>query len=353
MAIHRDSPGIEPEPNDADPVEPRQRFARLVGSSVARRVALPKLALAVAIAGSVLITLGFVFSWAARSIVSYVDTRPEQQIPFAKIELVPEPDRWVKGGAALILEQVRTRSKLPENLPLQNLNLGTLATDFKGSPWIKRVLRIDRSLGRLTIHVEYRKPIAALVLKKKPPEKWAVEMIDAEGVPLPQAEIDWKSKDYPYSVVGIGEPLLVIWGADPNSVPNYGIPWEAFENGKPIGPDVLVAKAARLADFLRKQPLTTPKGNAAPKIGEIQLPGEPSGSFVIADLASNQIVWGKPPGDEKPGELSAEARWKLVLDRVDRSGPLKSEPNGYFYFADNCLKVYEPTQRPKKNLPNQ
>ncbi len=351
MAIHRDSPGNEPETSEFGPAEPHRRFARLVESSGSRRLSFPRLALAVAVIGSVLILVGYVGSWTIAWVTSYVASLDDQQIPFSAIELVPEPDPWVHEGKTLILEQVRLASKREPMIRRLDLDLNRLADDFKAlSPWVKRVNRIERPPGRLRIHLEYRQPVAAVVVDRGKQfvesddrKRLFIEAVDDEGVPLPRNQINWTSREVPYLVKGMSNPLIPIVGADPQSEPRYCEPWQRFDrDGKPIGPDVMLVKAAKIAAFLRKQPTTTPGGKPAPRIDRIFIPGDPSNSFLLNDSEQNVILWGKPPGDEELGDLSAEARWKLLLEWVDRHGPLNVKSPDFLYFDRDSVKFRGP-----------
>ncbi len=349
MAIHRDSPGLEPETPEIDRAQPHRRFARLVESTGARRLSFSRLGLAIGLTGSVVVCVGFLVQWGADRIATWVASRPEQQILFSKIELVPEPGPWVKGGSALILEQVRKSSQRGETLPLLDLDPKALANDFRvGSAWIKRVVKLERLPGRIKIQVEYRQPVAEVVLERE--LGMEIRTIDEEGVRLDPVEIDWKSANPPcYLVKGIAQPLITIWGVDPRSEPRLGVPWEAVDQErKPIGPDLMVASAARLAAFLRDQAAAMPSGKSVPRIAKVFLPGEPTNLFVIKDFDDTSIWWGKPPGDEKPGELTSETRWKMLVEWVNRPGSAPVKRPGILCFTDDGIKVRQIADRPKK-----
>ena len=95
----------------------------------------------------------------------------------------------------------------------------------------------------------------------------------------------------------------------------------------------MVLKAARLAEFLQRQTRSTPSGRVVENVVSIYIPDEPNGSFVFRDSDQNLVNWGKAPGDEKAGEPTSEARWKMLLDRVDRHGPLNAKYPSYLSFT--------------------
>ncbi len=351
MAIHRDSPGIEPEAEaetEADRPERQRRFAKLVEASVARRLALPRLTLAVLAIATIVVGIGFVLSWASRSVVNWVASRPDQQLPFASIELVPEPEPWcIDDSKALILEKVRLASKRGETLRLLDLDLKELANDFRvHSPWVKRVVKVEILPGRLRVHLEYRKP-AAVVWERDPPV-----VIDGEGVPLPRGEIKWISRSSPYRVRGISEPLLPITGVDPRSEPIDGIPWQRLNpEGNPAGPDKMLVGAAKIAAFLQNQSPTTPSGKLTLRIVRIWIPDEPKNLFYLVEGDQNFIHWGTPPGDEEVGRPSAETRWKRLLEYVDRHGPLNIKFPQFLDLTGEGVLLKDSTPRQKKKPP--
>jgi hypothetical protein len=223
-----------------------------------------------------------------------------------------------------------------ETLRRLDLDLKDLTKDFLlHSAWVKRVIRVERPPGRLRVFLEYRKPVAVVILNK------VAQPIDDEGVPLDPTEIEFTSTVEPYMVKGINEPLIPILDVDAESKPRYGVPWERVtRDGEPTSPDLMLARAARIAGFLQKQPTKTPLGRPAPRIGAILIPGEPINSFLVRDGEQHLILWGKPPGDEEPGELSAEARWTMLLEWVDRNGPICVKPPECLIFSKDGVKFY-------------
>jgi hypothetical protein len=340
VAMHRDSPGIEPEPAEGDRTEAPRRFQRLVEASAIRRLALPRLTLAICVGLSAVGFFLFLGSWIIRSVAGYVASLPDQQLPFSKIELVPEPGPWIKIGKAGILEQVRLESKRGESLNLLDVDLKELKNDFLlHSPWVERVDRIERAPRGLIVRLDYRRTVAVVVLKE-PGVREILYVIDDHAVPLEARQIEWKSTTDPYRVNGMDEPLIQIWGVDHRSKPTFGVPWKCVsEDGKPGEPDLMVLKAARIAEFLQRQPKTTPSGRPGPKMTQILMPEGPNHSFFLKDQGENLICWGKPPGDEEPGELTSEARWKMLLDRFDRHEPIESKTPNYLYFTKDGVRV--------------
>lgn len=204
--------------------------------------------------------------------------RPEYQIPFASIELVPEPPRPVPAN---LLEQVADQSGMPRDLSVLSENLtAELTKAFRRHPWVSKVVRIRKSFpARITVELEYRKPVVmAQVQGGRIP-------VDLYGVILPTT--DFSASD------ASQYPLI-------QNIPNRpkvrpGSAWE----------DPGILAAARLADVIGEywQPL---------KLEAIVLPrnidAKTQPNDVILELLAkggSKIVWGRPPGNDHPGELEA------------------------------------------------
>ena len=343
MTDRRESIEIGQEESGETPATSSRRFARLVESPAARRVALPRLVAAAAVS----IGLVWLAATGVRSLVGWVAARPDQQLAFSKIELIPPPEPWIVGGRARILEQVRADSKLPETLPLLELDLKALRNDFRRCPWVKDVTRVERSYRALTVHLLYRKPVAVVVLEKHLADGNAY-VIDEEGVPLPPKDIDGKFKDLRFQVVGISGPLIEIRGVLAATVSRFGVPWKIRDESGSMVDDPRVLGAARLAEFLQRQPRTTPNGRKAPEFVAIWLSGEPVSTFMLRDADDNWVDWGEPPGSEKPGEPSAEARWRMLLDWVDRHGPLDARSPNHLRFTRTEAELVRRGPPPRK-----
>jgi hypothetical protein len=344
---HRESPEIEPTgaPEAPSGSGSTRRFARLIESPATRRVALPRLVLALGLS----LLVGFGVWKLARSVAGWVASLPDQQLSFSDIELVPEPDPWVIDGRSRILEQVRVEANHRGKLPLLELDLKALEKDFRRCPWVKDVVRVRRDHGRLAVHLVYRKPVAIVVLHVIEGEPDYAYPIDEEGVRLPEKEIDWTSTIPPFRVRGISDPLIEIRGIASSTPPRPGARWKKPDpSGSPDDSDPMVLGAARLARFLQEQRRSTPLGRVAPRFATIWLPDEPVETVFLTDAERNRVKWGKTPGLEKPGELSSEARWKMLLDWIDRHGPLDSKAPSFLQFtrSEAELSQGKATSRP-------
>jgi hypothetical protein len=341
---HRESPEIERERADESHSRPGRRFARLVESPVSRRVALPRLIVALGLTA----LLGIGLWKLVQFIASWVERRPEHRIKFAQIELSPPPDPWVIGGTLRILQEVRGEGKsLDEPVSLLDLDLKELQKDFKRCVWVKEVLEIDRSQhGRLIVALAYRKPVAVIPLARVKPVAY---ILDEEAVVLPDKSIDWALRDDPYLVRGMTSPLIKIEGMDVSSpTPKVGLPWKRKVDDSLDDPDPIVLRAASLARFLQERRLALKSPTEAPDFKAIYLPDGPDEYFFLLDDGANWVRWGKAAGDEKPGDPSPEARWRMLLDWVKVHGPLVARWPKHLYFTNTGARLSEPRSGGKR-----
>jgi hypothetical protein len=341
---HRDSPEVEPELGDEGRSRPGRRFARLVGSPVSRRVAFRRLLAASGLLLGLSALAWVVVTKILQGLARWVDQRPEHQIKFAEIELVPPPDPWIDGGASEILAEVQKGSGLGESIPLLDLDLEALVKDFRRCGWVKDVHRVDRTnYRRLTVHLAYRKPVAIVEDERVSRRPF---VLDEEAVVLDGGAIRWTINSDPYHVLGMASPLIKIKRLPAStSPPKIGLPlkWIA-EGGSSEVPDPLVQKAATLARFLQERRLTLKSPREAPDFVSIFLPDvrRPNDPFFLLDSGQNWVCWGRAPGDEKPGKPSADARWRMLLDWIAANGPLVAKYPNYLYFTDTEAKLHEP-----------
>ena len=127
------------------PRAPSRRFARLVESPAARRVAAGRLGRTLLVLAAVagLVVIGG--SSVSRTVVAWLHRRPEYRIKFSEIALDPPPPPWIKGGGEALLESVRAGRKHLESLSILDLDLDHLLTDVRRNPWVARVERAEKS----------------------------------------------------------------------------------------------------------------------------------------------------------------------------------------------------------------
>lgn len=204
--------------------------------------------------------------------------RPEYRLDARKIRVIPEPQRPVP---VELLEQIRRQNHLPRELSLLDPNLcQTLAEAFEKHPWVARVISVKQSFpADVVVEVEFRQAVAMVQVKggRIP--------IDGAGTILP-------SEDFAVSDVARYPTIRLAGGGN-----------MAREGGRITEPGLI--GAARAAEIL------APKWSQL-GLDAIELPRNRDSSIAAADIVLNLhsktgsvIIWGRAPGTNHPGELTA------------------------------------------------
>ncbi len=323
---HREAPRMAP----AEAATAR-RFARFVSAPTVSRIALSRLGLAV-LAG--MLTVGLVTSggwYALRLMMGWVDRQRPYQIAFHEITLDPPPPAWYRGSACVFLDRVRAAALVQEpSLSVLNCDLEELKTDFQKYAWVKRVARVrcvppERDHpARLTIQLEYREPVAVAILPKRPEI-----VLDGEGVILPGEDIDRER-------VG---PFIPIHRLAPPYAPRTGQVWKV-ESATPGVAEVNAhaVAAARLAACLKEVAAQGKNSGPLSPVPLIAFDRNGAGPFVEF-AATRWLLWGEVPGDESPGQPTAEAKWTMLRDWVQKNGVEALKYPCYLEFAQSKLVV--------------
>ncbi len=227
-------------------------------------------------------------------------SRPEYRLATKQIQLVPAPERPVPEN---LLEQVRELGKLPRELSMLDEKLATkLADAFARHPWIARVVSVRKSYpAKVTVELEYRQPVGMVQVKggRFP--------IDAAGVVLPPG--DFTTADL--------KRFPMIQGPVPPASLHPGVAWK----------DPSLQAAARLAQLLaptwsklRMESIVTPN--------RTDMKSDPSKiTLKLQASGGSQIVWGRAPGTEHPGELTTTQKVGRLEKYISEFGGF-DRPNG-------------------------
>ncbi len=323
-------PQIESEFED----RPSRRFAKLVGSPAVRKLSSRRLAWAILGSLSLLALLAWAGTRGVRALTHWVAEQPENWIDFAEIRLIPEPPPWVLSKSVGFLEAVRTKAKLPERVPILEVNLEELTKIFSLNPLVERVTKIEVTRRRLSVSLIFRQPVAVVEVAG---QAWVV--IDQDGTILPTEDIDWVEKKPRPRVRGIADPLPIIFDVPAPTSLAPGLPYKT-SNSESLGrdADTEVLKAARLAKYLQGQVKTTPLGRPCPNFERIA-PSHKEDGLLLLDTRNNWVYWGSTPGAGPPQGVVASEKWRMLLDRIDREGPLDLKPDQYLRFTPSGLSV--------------
>lgn len=226
--------------------------------------------------------------------------RSEYRLPFRRIQICPHPDRPVPLN---LVEQVEQMADVSDDLSILDENLTIeVARIFRRHPWVSNVLRVQKSFpAAVTVELEYRKPVALVeTATGRIP-------IDVHAVILPST--DFSASDITTF------PLIQGITSAPASRP--GIEWS----------DPGLVAAARLAHLLLDDWKSL-------KLGAIVVPrstnSETDPNDVPLELATeggSRIVWGRPPGNDHPGELEATQKIRRLEKYLAEFGDY-GKPNG-------------------------
>lgn len=224
--------------------------------------------------------------WIVRQLPD-LNSRPEYQLAFSQIRLEPAP---TDGVPVDLVARLQKREMLPETVSLLDPALPkTLAEAFARNPWIERVVEVRNQYpAKVTVRVEYRRPVAMVVVKD------GQYPVDGYGVLLPPG--DFAAPDI--------ERLIPIRGVVTAPYAPEGRPWT----------DPAVLAAADLARYL------------GPRWKDLKLKairvGQPASAdaqpeeipLELETAGGSRILWGRTPKTEHPGELTGEQK----LGRIEK-----------------------------------
>lgn len=222
----------------------------------------------------------------AKSLLPDLNKRPEFRLSTSEIQITVPP-RWVPHD---LVDQVATRAGLPDELSALDGDLTQqIAEAFQVHPWIAEVIRVRKSFpAKIDVELRYRRPVAMVQAKQ------GMYPIDGEGILLPPADFS----------VADTQRYLVIQNVSSTPQGPAGTNWG----------DVGVVGAGRLADILDE---VNDSRSCWKKLGlaAICVPSRTKANVTIDELVyelvtdgGSRIVWGRAPGTDHPGELSAEQK---------------------------------------------
>jgi hypothetical protein len=200
------------------------------------------------------------------------------------VSISPAPD-YIRSN---IVSEVFATHQLEKVSLLNRLATAAIGEAFRTHPWVDEVIRVEKSSNGVDIQLRYRKPIAWVRVASQHPKVPgdALFLIDAKGTMLP-------TKDF--SAI---DETKYIHIEIPNTYPSGDI-------GAPYGDDRVIA-AARLAAVLA----TDWQSLNLRAIGM----ENPSRTFNEAWVYTiyrqdlSKVIWGSTPGEELPGEPTADEK---------------------------------------------
>jgi hypothetical protein len=200
-----------------------------------------------------------------------VARKREAPFTFARIECAPPPGMTRED----FLQEAQYLAELPDRLELNDETAERVRQALAAHPWVERVREVRVTPGGVSADVEYRAAVLWVDLFAR--------AADRHGVLLP--------------VSAKREGLVVLMSPVRPPSGRAGQPWG--------NPDV--EAAAKVAGLLFERD----------KLGMLErFTAEASGGEVTFRRDKQRIVWGRAPGQEKPGEPGAEAKTARLLDAI-------------------------------------
>jgi hypothetical protein len=274
-------------------------FARITNSHTARRLATPRIVGATSAAILALILVWIVGTKTVPALVAWLNDRPLHNRPFREIELDPAPPPWILMGRAGLLAQVRERAGLADDIPVLAEDLAQLRKAFaRESPWVKRVLRIERLYpNRLIVRLEYRKPVAFVRLRDE-----TRLYLDHDGVVLPAGEID---PDATGLLIGLRLKDLIVSGARSGQTASVS----ETDNGPPLKDPIPAACA--FATFLLSKTAGTTADEIPFRVEKVHVIPK---AISLEVRPAAMILWAPTAPKDLEGGPSDEQKWAWLRD---------------------------------------
>lgn len=183
---------------------------------------------------------------------------------------------------------------------------------FRKAGWVEEVKRIEKNRNGLEVQLKYRIPVALVELNRNTIRQWPLNKperlfpVDRLGVIMSDALVQ-------------EIPLLRITLFEPGHFTSLD-PWTPW-------PDERVLEACQIADFMAADW----EKLGFYRITTQRLPSQPFEGSIPFELWTDQgmatkFIWGNPPGKEIAGEVEAAQKLKLLLELLEKYGPLNHLP---------------------------
>lgn len=219
----------------------------------------------------------------------------EFRVTAASFEVTPPPG-WITSS---VVEEVVRDGNLAGMFVHDPALVPRVAEAFALHPWVARVVRVEKHYpARVSVQLEYRRPVAVVPVATR--RESGLLLVDAQGVLLPTHDfVAAQARDY-----------LRIEGIDTLPAGVYGTPWGSRR----------VSEAARIAAAIGPRWKELGLYAIVPAVS-----ADGSDTYELRTPQGVRLVWGRPPGQEAPGEPSAEAKLAALADCIREQGPLDRE----------------------------
>jgi len=233
--------------------------------------------------------------------------REEYRFETSQIEITPPP----RDVPPEIVEQVLQRARVPKTVSLLDDDLTEkLAKAFASHPWVAEVVSVRKSFPpRVQVELKYRQPVAMVETAG------GLYPIDAKAVLLPPEDFSMAdTRRYPL-LRGIETqprgPAGVRWGdvvveLGAKLAVALGPHWKELQLAAVLVPGSGAEGGGRKAEGGdRRSEVGGRRSDSATHYSPLN---PDSLKFVLKTVGGSRILWGRAPGSQYPGELSAEKK---------------------------------------------
>lgn len=241
-----------------------------------------------------------------KALRAWVQTQPDFLIKPDQIKIHPEPPNWLIDGRQEFLNLVPELNQPGKGLSALEFEPDEIARRLRLQlPWVEKVESVEiKHPTHVSIRVTFRNPVMSLTLPDKPRV-----LLDRHGVILPAESVRKDMLDtmieFNYAA-RLVDQVIKRGGKAPYDM-TQGEVWD----------DARVTQSLTMAGFLNRQQQSAKSTRQLFRlIDAVTL----QDSMILRTVDGLWIVWGQPPGQEKPGEPTADAKWKMLMTWLDQNG---------------------------------
>jgi hypothetical protein len=302
---YRETPRIAPTEGRIDGVideaEPRRRLRRFDFVRAQRQLDFPRVVIALLLVTAAMAMVVYLCAQAVHSAIRWLHHQPQYQLRFLDIELADPPPAWFRGGTEGFLRQVRECAGEAEVLEIMELEKDQIERDFKLSPWVDFVPRVEYPPQAIKVHLVYKTPVALIPFPSS-----STTYLDRTGEILPAEDIDTERLG---PLIQIPDKALKQASAEnrPGRVWRSSTAGQEAERLKRC-----VLGAARLAGFLQEEERTS-LAASFPALRILAIYATDERGLFLQNSEKAVIFWGESPGQETKTALEAKEKWEILV----------------------------------------